>query len=180
MKMKIVRECSDFLHDSEGHPLVKFLSAAGPDSRKIKIRKRKSSSEFDESFNKVFINHPDLRQRCVFANGIRGLTCVSENFSAEGNLDAFYIFPINGFKFIYSPNVYISSIQYKETLEMFIEVMGDGGAIPAFSEVLKYDYISEKFAEGLSLGSEMILYGLQYYYAIRKSTINSYSTLFSL
>jgi len=180
MKIKIVRECSDFLRNSEGHPLVKFLATAGPDSRKIKVRKRKAASEFDESFNNVFINHPDLRQRCIFANGERGLSLVDNNFSAEGNLDAFYIFPVNGFQFIYSPHVFNSSIQYRETLERFLEVMGNVDAIMAFSEVLKYDYTSTKFAEGLSLGSEMILYGLQYYYAIRKSTINNYSTLFSL
>jgi len=176
--MKIVRECSDFLRDSEGHPLVKFLPKEGPDSRKIKVRKRKSSSKFDESFNKVFITHPNLRQRCVFANGQRGLNSIME--SADDTLEAFYIFPINGFQFIYSPNVYISSVQYRETLEMFVEVMGCGDAIAAFSEVLKYDYISTKFAEGLILGSEMILYGFPHYYAIKKSTINSYSTLFSL
>lgn len=173
--MKIVRECSDFLHDSKGHPLIKFLSKEGPDSRKIKVRKRKSSSNFDESFNKVFINHPDLRQRCVFANGERTFADPPDDAH-----EAFYIFPVNGFQFIYSPNVLNSSVQYKDTLEMFVEVMGCVDAVAAFSEVLKYDYTSTKFAEGLSLGSEMILYGLPYYYAIRKSIINSYSTLFSL
>jgi len=178
MKISISRECSEFLRESNGHPLVKFLPKEGSDQRKLKVRKGKANSNFDISFNTVFSDHPDLRQRCIFTNGIAGLSKAEE--SSDPLFEAFYIFPSDGYKFIYSPNVFNSSIQYKETLEKFVEFLGADGAIETFSDVLKYDYMSTDLASGISLGSEIILYGIQYYYALKMDSVKSYSTLFSL
>lgn len=176
MKIKIIRKCSDFLKESNGNPLIKILPKQGPDQRKVKVRKRKSDSLFDTFFNSVFIEHPDLRQRCVFTSGTKALSSYNEN----QDMDIFYIFPINGYNFLYSPAVMDSYIQYNEILEKFINVMDQEHAIETFSEVLKYEYTSTNLAHGIELGCEIILYGIPYYYAIRKSSVISYSTLFSL
>lgn len=179
MKISIIRECSDFLKESNGQALIKFLPKKGQDSRKVKVRKRRKTenSSFDSSFNNVFITHKDLRQRSIFASG-------QSSQNAQGFDDVlsepFYIFPINGYKFIYSPDVFNSAVQYKEVLERFDRVLGKAEAIDVFSEVLKYDYLSTKLAEGIALGCEIIIYGIPHYYAIRKSTLTNYSSLFSL
>ena len=178
MKMTIIRECSDFLRDSEGQPLIKFLPIEGPNTRKLKVRKRKTNSSFDTLFNTVFIDYPDLRQRCVFTAGLSAPKDTEE--AHDTSLEAFYVFPINGFKFIYSANVFNSAVQYKDTLEKIAEVMETGEANATFSEVLKYDYISDHLALGITLGCEIILYGFPNYYAIRQNTLNNYSSLFSL
>jgi hypothetical protein len=178
MKMSIIRECSDFLRDSNGNPLIKNLPIHGADTRKVKVRKRKTLSCFDKAFNNVFINHPDLRQRCVFASGETGLHSIDK--SDEKKIEPFYIFPINGYQFIYSINVSNSSLQYADTLKSFLEIMDEEEANNAFSEVIEYDYSTNLLSRGLTHGCEIIVYGVPYYYAIRKSSIKSYSTLFSL
>lgn len=178
MKIKVIRECSNFLVESKGNPLIKYLPKNGPDQRKIKVRKGKKPSTFDNLFNNVFIDHPNLRQRCVFCNGVSGISKLEQ--SEDESLDCFYIFPVDGFEFIYSPIVFDSSIQYKDTLQKFIEVMGECDAIETFSEVLKYDYTSSDLIEGIQTGCEIIVYSIPYYYAIRKSSVQNYSTLFSL
>lgn len=175
MKIKIIKECSDYLKESGGNPLIRLLPRAGTDFRKIKVRRKKSGSRFDTLFNNVFIDHPDLRQRCIFVNGLKGL-----NKSKDSTLDEFYVFPIDGYDYIYSLKVRDSSTEYKETLEKFIGVLDENQAVGTFSEVLKYDYVSVNLTEGIKEGSEIILYGIPYYYVIRKSSVKSYSTLFSL
>jgi hypothetical protein len=174
MKIKIMKECSEFIKLSEGKPLVKYLPTDGPDNRKIKVRKKQTTSTFDKLFNNVFTSHPDLRQRCVFASGN-----LNESKYPPENQELFYIFPTDGYQFMYSPNVRNSSVQYKETLESFMDILGDD-APTTFSEVLKYDYVTNNLVSGLDTGCEIIVYGVPYYYAIRKSSIKSYSTLFSL
>lgn len=176
MKIKIIRECSEFLKESNGNPLIRFLPKDGPDQRKIKVRKRKTDSKFENIFNTVFSQHPDLRQRSIFCNGVAGLNETAIN----SNVEPFYIFPIDGYKYIYSPNVYRSSVQYQETLDRFLEVMGEDAAVETFKEVLKYDYNSTNLKEGIQEGCEIIVYGVSHFFAIRTSAVNSYSTLFSL
>jgi hypothetical protein len=176
MKITIIRDCSEFLKQSNGKPLVKFLPKEGPDQRKIKVRKRKTDSKFDKVFNTVFSQHPDLRQRAVFCSGASGL----REEDAEADLEPFYVFPPDGFKYIYSPNVYRSSIQYQDTLDRFLDVMGENAAIETFKEVLKYDYIGSNLIDGIGQGCEIIVYNVPYFFAIRTSSVNKYSTLFSL
>jgi hypothetical protein len=178
MKITIIQECSDFLKESSAYPMFKLLPKDGPDSRKVKIRKRKTSTPFDEAFNNVFIDHPDLRQRCVFANGAGSINMVAVDPALP--VELFYIFPIDGYKFMYSSEVYDSSKQYSEALEKLTEAVGEEEAQLTFSEVLRYDYVSEKFTYGLMTGCEIIIYGIPYFYAVRESTLKSYSTLFSL
>jgi hypothetical protein len=175
MKIKIMKECSEFIKLSEGKPLVKYLPSGGPDNQKIKVRKKQRESTFDKFFNGAFsTSHPNMRQRCVFASG----NLVPSKYP-PANQDLFYIFPTNGFKFMYSTNVRDSSVQYKETLESFMDIFGDE-ATDAFSEVLKYDYANNYLLGGIDSGCEIIIYSIPHYYAIRKSSIKSYSTLFSL
>jgi len=177
MKIQIIRECSGFLRESCGEALIKYLPIDSPDSLKVKLRKQRTSTDFDKLFNLVFMDHPDLRQRCVFSNGVTGARHMNNN----SDLEAFYIFPIDGYKFIYSPNVDESRIQYGEMLLNIVDAMGDETkAFKTFVDVLNYDYTSEDLATGISSGCEIILYGFTHFYAIRASSVKRYSSLFSL
>lgn len=178
MSRIIIKECSEFIKESKGNPLIRYLPTDGEHQRKVKVRKKKKNSSFDLLFNTVFSKHPDLRQRCIFANGLKGLKDV-EPFIEEGT-EPFYVFPINGFKFMYSSSVYYSSTQYKDTFDQIAEVIGESDAMETLSEVLKYDYVSEDLLKGIKQGCEIIIYGIPYFYAVRKSSVISYSTLFSL
>jgi len=173
MKIKIVRECSDFLKSSSGNPLVRMLPKDGPAMRTVKIRQKKTATRFDEAFNTVFSDHPNVRQRCVFTNGVH-------THSNDPTLDEFYIFPKDGFRFMYSTSVVDSSQQYGNVFDNLNEAMAPGNAIETISQILEFDYRSDNLLTGILTGCEIIIFGCPSYYAINRDSVKSYSTLFSL
>ena len=175
MKISIIRECSEFLKISEGLPLMKFLPSEGSDQRKVKVRKKRSLTQFGEIFNEVFDETPDIHQRCI---------------KSSGKLDSgyrplmhelFYIFPINGFKFMFSPNVNNSEFEYDQRLRELTDATYEGKGRELLKEVLMFEYAQgTDLSTGIRNGDEIIIYGIPFYYAIKASSVNSYSTLFSL
>ncbi len=169
----IVAECSIFLEQSDGLPLLKNLPCHYEDFRKVKLRmrKRKADSDFAKTFNEAFDQIPHLRQRAMFANG-------ANTFVAEtGEKEPFYIFPVDGFQFMYSLEVTNSNTDYMKAFDTILEQFrGDSNLM---EQVLKYTYTQEQLNEGIRHGSEIILYNMPYCYAIRKRSAELYSTLIS-
>lgn len=159
----ILVECSTFLEMSGGLPLLKNLPCHYEDFRKVKMRmrKKKAKDDFAKTFNEAFDEIPHLRQRAMFANG-------PSSFLAEsGEREPFYVFPTNGFKFMYSLEVTNSSTDYMKAFDTILEQFhGDNKLM---EQVLKYTYTQEHLVEGIEHGSEIILYNMPYCYAIRKS-----------
>lgn len=165
--------CSAFLRESQGHPLIRNLSSSYSDFHKVKVRKRKSDDSFTEAFNGAFIEeHYDLRQRAIFANGIQSFQA-----SVDPLQEAFYVFPVDGYKYMYSREVEHSGSEYKNVFEAVFSQLGDGKANEVLTDLLRFTYTSTNLAEGISHGAEIILYGIPYYYAVRASTYPSYSDL---
>ena len=178
MNIKIIKECSEFIKESQGSPLIKLLPAIGSDSRKIKVRAKKHSSKFNDLFNSVFSEHADLRSRCIFAHGKTYSSTLVE--TSDESLDLFYVLPINGYKYMYTPDVTNSYETYTESLNLLYEKVSTDQADAMFKDILKFSYVNSNLVEGIENGCEIILYGIPYYYAIRTSSVKSYSTLFSL
>jgi len=167
----IVSECAEFLIAAEGQPLLKNLPAQSEDFRKVKLRlrKNKARNEFAKTFNEAFNEIPQLRQRALFANG-------PESFIAEsGEKEPFYIFPTNGFKFMYSLEVSNSNTDYMDAFDTILEQFHHDTQL--MEQVLKYTYTRENLAEGIQRGSEIIVYNIPYCYAIRESSVPSYEDL---
>jgi hypothetical protein len=97
----------------------------------------------------------------------------------ENDHDLFYVFPIDGYKFIYSPEVKDAN-EYDQTLETLFQHHDNDYAIGMIKSVIGYDYITEGLSDAIDKDCEILFYGIPYYYAVRASTVNSYSTLFSL
>ena len=150
-----------------------MLPKDGPAERRVRVRKKKTMTPFDEAFNNVFIDHPNVRQRCIFANG-------SHAQSDDNKLEAFYIFPLDGFKFLYSTTVSNSADQYRAAFDNLCDVMGEEKAKETFGDVVSYDYKSDDLFSGLLCGCEIIIFGCPAFYAIHRDSVKSYSTLFSL
>lgn len=166
----IFRECSQFLTESKGRPLIKTLSSEGKDRRKVKVRKKKSKSAFDNVFNLVFESfHADLRQRAIFANGLNNQRLFPSHY---------YIFPIDGYKYIYSDGVKDSSEQYKEAFDRIIDIMELDDAYHTMKSILNYDYRTGNLPDALDSGCELIFYNVPYFYAIRCMSIKNYKLLF--
>lgn len=159
----ILLNCMDFLKESEGLPLLKNLPSTYNDFHKVKMRQRKKRDDFTKTFNGAFDEIPNLRQRSITVNG------TSSFIAEEGKAEPFYIFPINGYKYLYSLEVTNSKQDYKDAFEKIVEMFNDNEIA---EDLLKYTYTSEVLTEGIEHGSEIIMYNIPFCYAIRTSTIN--------
>jgi len=169
----IKKHCTHFLEESEGFPVFRNLPNTYEDFRKVKVRKRKHSNGFSDTFNGAFKDElNDLRERAIFANGSANL---EQNINE--NTDSFYIFPINGYKFLYSKEVSNSTENYKQVFEAIFDQMGEESAKGVFTDLLRFTYMTEDLAAGIESGAEIILYGIPYYYVIRESCVDSYDEL---
>jgi len=129
--------CQQFFDESEGAPMVKLLPIGYEDFRKVKIRKKKPDAGFAESFNVVFEDEMrQFRQRSLFANGDIFL----ETVAFDDNVEPFYVFPIDGFDYVYSKEVTNSSDNYSDVFKEIFEQMGEHAADKIFSELIKFSY----------------------------------------
>lgn len=172
----IADRCSQFVEEAGDLPLMKNLSREYGDFHRVKVRKRKRrqsdpSQAFSKTFNEAFEDEwQNLRERAIFANGIVSFE------PATGDLEPFYVFPIDGYNFIYSREVENSSQDYKRVFDTIFEQFGERGN-EVIAEMLKFTYTSERLREGIEMGSEIILYNIPYFYALRATTVNNYSSI---
>jgi len=142
------------------------------DFQRVKVRKQKAHDDITPSFNEAFTNQThDIRQRSVFANGQR-------SFVSESPSEPFYVFPIDGYQFLYSKIVEDSFDAYTQVFESLIDQFGPKVGNKMLTDVLKFSYTDDKLAEGIASGSEIVLYNIPFYYAVRVSSIPSYHSLF--
>lgn len=167
----ILTDCSQFIEQSAGLPLLKTLPEAYADFQKVKIRLQKKRDTVTEAFDKAFGNQfLNLRQRAVFAYG-------SPQPLAE-RTDSFYVFPINGYSYLYSREVTNSSADYKRVIDTLFEQFDDTSkATEIVTDLLKYTYCTSNLSEGISANAEIILYGIPFYYAVRTEIVPSYAKL---
>lgn len=172
MLKTIEQHCGQFLEQSNGIPLLKNLPITLDGFRKIKVRKKKATNnqELFSVYNEVFEEYHDyneIMQRSVFAHG----PLIDKK---EEGLEPFYIFPIDGFRFLYSKDVDNTTQIYKETFDKLLDTL-DSSGVGLFKEILKYQYVGIDLYEGLTSKSEIIVYDIPFYYAIRKSLFEDYN-----
>lgn len=154
--------------ESGGKPLLKNLPRNRDGFVRVKVRQKRTTDAFIENFNRAFEKErPRLLQRSVFAHGEK--TFVE---STNPALEPFYIFPIDGFKYMYAPSQ-SDTLVFKDTFSKLVSNIGEPGR-ELFKDLLKYGYVFDKLEEGISTGSEIIFYGIPYYFALRKSIIDDY------
>ena len=167
----IKHECSIFLEESNNKPLIKNLSIYNDGFKKIKVRKKKQQDIFTKAFNIAFPEHKDIFQRSIFANGDNAVMPIINN------VEPFYIFPIDGYKFMYNIQVKNSSIEYKESIDNILKNINVSAAIEIFSDIIRKSYNNIDLEHGINSDAEIIIYGIPYYYAIRKSLVDHYVKL---
>jgi hypothetical protein len=133
---------------------------------------------FIETFNEAFeekFNVSNLHQRAIFANG-------AKSFVTNEGAEPFYVFPKNGYNFMYSPEVTNSNVEYKHTFEDLFEQFGEDNDNVAtiIADLLQYTYTSTELSEGVTAGAEIILYNIPFYYAVKQSSVENYQSLLSL
>lgn len=157
----IETECSEFLDASHGHYIVKNLPMRHQGFTKVKVRLGKSRTDFSENFNKAF---EDTRHG-LHESAIFGYTD-PELLHSTSDMESFYIFPINGFKFLYNPVVSDSTEDYTN--------MGLSGDL--ITDLLQMSYQTGTLSEAMKSKCEIIFYGIPYYYALRRSIVEDYAS----
>lgn len=157
---KIAKECSSFLCDSQNLPVYKSLPDTYDNIQKIKVRKHRQTTKFSQTFNEAFEDDVrDLRQRAVFTN--------SKNTDLTEGADLFYVFPKNGFKFMYCTEVTQSDSDYQQVFDSLFEQFDDDKAEQMIHDLLKFTYVRENLVEGIKKEVEVLFYNIPYYYAAR-------------
>lgn len=157
---KVAEECSTFLREAQGLPLFKVLPSTYSDIQKVKVRKHRTKNKFSETFNEAFDDEiRDLRQRAVFVN--------SKIVDVKENDDLFYVFPRDGYKFMYCPEVTHSTLDYQQVFDSLFEQFEDDKAEQLIHDLLKFAYTRENLYEGLTKEVEIIFYNIPYYYSAR-------------
>lgn len=170
------RNCAQFFAESNANPLLKNLPMSVDPFHKVKVRKRKGeTSDFTETFNEAFeTQHPGLRQRAIFANGAASFQPTYEQ------TEPFYIFPIDGYKFMYSREVSNSGHEYKQVFETLFEQFGEEKGNEVLTDLLRFTYTSKNLYEGIESGSEIIIYGIPYFYTYSVNAVyGGYADLLS-
>jgi hypothetical protein len=176
-ELAILKTCTQFLGESGDQPILKNLSPSYDSFTKVKVRFHGRSNIFIETFNGAFeekFNISNLHQRAIFANGVR-------SFTEKQDAEPFYIFPRNGYQFMYSGEVENSNEEYKHTFDDLFEQFGkDGDHVAAIvTDLLRYTYTTQNLDEGIASGAEIILYNIPFYYAVKQSIVGNYDSLLS-
>lgn len=167
----IQTECSAFIRESGQLPLYKLLPSYYKDFQKVKVRQQKRHDPITEAFNRAFGSKiHNFRQRAIFS--------YPEKPPLKEGYEPFYVFPINGFKYLYSKEVTNSSNNYQHVINILFEQLeSNEKAIEIVTDVLKYTYCRNNLIEGIISNSEIIFYGIPYFYAVRCSLFPIYKKI---
>ncbi len=164
-------ECAQFISESNGLPIHKSLPKSYSDFHKVKVRFKRTENTVSSAFNQAFINEtPKLSQRAIFAYSTPPLV--------EDNMDLFYVFPIDKYRFLYSREVTNSNSDYKQVIDTMLEAFDSiDKATELVTDLLKYTYSSKQLYEGIMANAEVIFYGIPFYYALRVNAQQNYSQI---
>lgn len=151
--------CSTFLKESGGLPLFKQLPETYADMHRVKVRLQKRKDGVSDVFERAF-GHENLRQRAVFASSLVPVVTEAQ--------EPFYVFPTDGYKFLYSKEVTNSNADYRGVIDKLVSELGNlNEATDIVTDLLKYTYSTRNLLEGIESNAEVIFYGIPYYYAVR-------------
>lgn len=154
-------DCSTFLRESQGLPIFRQLPTSYADFHRVKVRLHKRKDGVADVFERAFgQEYTNIRQRAIFTHS--SLPVGTEQ------TEPFYVFPINGYRFLYSKEVSDSDSNYQHVIDKLVSELGDLTEVTDIvTDLLKYTYSTSKLYEGMASGAEVIFYGIPYYYAVR-------------
>ena len=172
---RILEECSDFLSENGSNPLVKTLKKDTRHLRKVKVRTKRKNEPFIKTFNKAFDDSfHNIYGRSIFCNG-------NHTKKINENMELVYVFPINGFKFLFNPNVEYH-MEYDKTFKEIKGKLSSTDIKNIMVDMIEYSYSSCKYTlkEASFSGKEVIIYNIPYYYAVRVDRHPDYERFLSI
>jgi len=152
MESVIADSCSTFIHESMGTPVFKLLPRKEI-YEKVKIRVKSqtipNANVRDAAFNvKQFDN--------------RSLEVFTTSAASHDGMGLYYIFPVNGYKFIYNTKV----DDIVDSCKKLATILPDKEII---TEVLRYSYNHDNLLNGLEYANKIKFFNIPYFYAIKAS-----------
>lgn len=165
----ISRECSQYLKESSGRPLYRsFTTQSNPimeNLYKIKVRHKKTTEPtLTEMYSEALV--PKIRERSVFTHGTPR--------ASQQNETQFFIFPKDGYKYLYSKEITDSSDDYKQVIDALIETVSYDKTYEIVTDMLKFTYSNKNLMEGIQEDAEILFYNIPYFYAIPTNSCSSY------
>lgn len=152
----IRNNCSEFLRESKGYPVYKQLYGQYGVCSKVKVRHR---------------SDPILEQ--FFSHTIDSKTVVETlSYPKESGLN-YWIFPINGYRYVYNTN----TVDYKTTINTIIEMTAD---VDVVHDLISDLYVQANLVEGLQTNTEILWYKISHFYAVDCSMFEDYNELLNL
>jgi len=171
-KLKV--ECDQFLELSGGYPAVRALKPDGRYVKRVKVRHKKNTTGFMRVMGDALKDeYEGIDVRSVITNG---------PYSTVEGAVSYYIFPKNGFSFLFNPRV-TDHEEYKESYERLIKLdVSQNDAMAIVEDAIEYAYTSGErtLKQALQSNKEIIFYGMPYYYAISAEKHPFYEELFYL
>lgn len=171
----IAEECSDYLNEASVYPALKAFKDNGNFFRKVKVRHKKNPVGFIRVIGDAMQQeHQNIHIRSVVANGPH---------SNVSGLTTYYVFPKNGFKFLFNPCINYHE-EYKEAyLKLLrLELDDQGKALQMMEDLIKYSYVNDdtNLNDALKSTKEIIFYNMSYYYIVSTKKYPCYNELLSL
>ncbi len=163
----ILKECNQFLTESNKRPLLRALSKVGDGFRKVKVRKKhKYTNPLEQYFDDAFLpQYREIRLRSMIVQ-----TIITPDLSNDREL--FYVFPIDGYKILYNRQVN-NYINYAASLRPVIENVDSPESL--LIHLFENTYESRDLTQAIDSGAELLIYNIPYYYAVRTSLYENYN-----
>ena len=165
IKQIVKSECSDFIYESHGLPLYKSLPSTYGEMKRVKVRFQKPRDVTSEIFENVFgESRPGgFKERSVIAYP-------SPPILKEGH-ELFYVFPTDGFKFIYSPMIKDSITDLGGVVNTLMTQLDIVESTSIAADLLKYSYQCDNLVEGILSDSEIIIHDMSNFIVVRVANI---------
>ena len=159
-KVIIQKKCGQFIAESKGIPLLKNLPSSYPDIKKVKVRHKTNIPVLGTLLNKAF-DHK-IYERAVFANGPQSFKPIlNENVI---DFDIFYVFPPDGFHFLYNTTYSELAIEKLQQIENTLGPIGP--------DLIRFNFLNDNLSEAIDSNAQIILYDIPYYYCVRASSVD--------
>lgn len=169
--------CSQFLSDSDGHPLYKRLVPTYGNFSRVKIRysPNKKQEAVIEAVDRAFKDKfgiSDIHRRALFA------TSLIPTISEGDNLNNYYIFPVNGYQYLYNSEISTPENRKQTFTDLFENFSNEiTSCQEVISQLVDYSYTNTNLVNGIERGSEIIIFNIPHYFAINTNTVRSYDEL---
>jgi hypothetical protein len=172
---QLVNTCSQYVIESCGNPLLKNLSNSYNIIDKVKIRQRKGMDEtMSEAYSTAF-EFKSLYNRALFTNGLKSIQPPTSN-----DIITYYVFPVNGYEYLYNPEVMNSSLEYKTIFDLLFHENHTGDSVSVITDLLKFQYKHTDLAEGIQSGTEIIFYSIPQFYVVTVNSFPDYTELYDI